>query len=180
MPPKRKALQELHGSNKKRITAFFKASSTGADDPEAVENVAATAATTTATTTVTTALVGAAAAASVEVSVTVATSLPAAPSVSTSPPAPPPLPAAEQLLVTRATPAALAAFCALVRDGASTKSNNQSLPPVVRELTDGELLFPQALPHGHCHALYTRSRSGTGVKVALKLTEGGSNSDSPR
>jgi hypothetical protein len=60
-------------------------------------------------------------------------------------------------------------------------STNQSLPPVVRRLTEDDLLFPQKIEHGHCHALYTRTRvKGGEVQTNLKLTEGGSNSDSPR
>ena len=101
---------------------------------------------------------------------------------SISPLAAPPLPAGEQLLVMQATPAALAAFCSMLQNGGENiESRNQSLPPFTRALTDENLLFPQALPRGHCHALYTRTRQrGGNVSVSLKLTEGGSNNDSPR
>jgi hypothetical protein len=81
----------------------------------------------------------------------------------------------------QATPAALAAFCSMLQNNDEvTKSRNQSLPPFVRGLTDDDLLFAQEPPRGHCQALYTRTRRGGEVLVSLKLTEGGSNNDSPR
>lgn len=76
----------------------------------------------------------------------------------------------------QATPAAQAAtFCDMLQcNNEGTQSRNQSLPPFLRSLTDEDLLFPQDTPHGHCHALFTRTRRGNEVSVNFKLAEGGS------
>lgn len=160
MPPKRKALTEIDPN--RRITAFFPVRD---KTPDAREDVGT---------------------APVE-------TLP--PAQSTPPPVPSPvaliapvtqtpLPLEEQLLVMQATPAALNTFCNMLQrtdtDTGPESSRNQSLPPVIRSLTNEELLFPQDTPHGHCHALFTRTRRGSDVTVSLKLTEGGTNNDSPR
>jgi hypothetical protein len=61
------------------------------------------------------------------------------------------------------------------------RPTNQNLCPIVRPLSDKDLLFQhQELPGGHCWALYTRTRVNGWVRVALKLREGGFNNDAPR
>jgi hypothetical protein len=58
---------------------------------------------------------------------------------------------------------------------------NASLPPQVRQLTDGDLLFPgQSLPFGHCAVLVRREKRGGVVVEKPALREGGENNDSPR
>lgn len=60
------------------------------------------------------------------------------------------------------------------------KSSNQSLSPRIRALTDAHLAYPQVLKHGHCMALFTRTKVKEQVREEIKLKEGGSNNDSPR
>jgi hypothetical protein len=71
-------------------------------------------------------------------------------------------------------------FAAQLMAGIGPGNGNQSLPPIVRPLTDDNLLFPQQLPHGHCWALWTRTMAGGVQEERLKLREGGLNNDAPR
>lgn len=101
---------------------------------------------------------------------------PSAPTISTTPPIPH-LP----LLVMQTSPEACSKFISILTGTQTLPTKNQSLAPIIRSLTDADLLFPQQLDQGHCKALYTRTRvAGGGVREELKLQEGGSNSDSPR
>lgn len=75
---------------------------------------------------------------------------------------------------------ACAALAGHLRSGTGPATGNQSLPSIIRPLTDSDLAFPQRTPFGHCHALYTRKGQGGAVVETLKLLEGGANNDSPR
>jgi len=94
-------------------------------------------------------------------------------------------PAATTLLCSSATTAALKSFYETHVEGKKPvkASSNQNLIPIIKPLSDNALLFAQddiIGAHGHCWALWTRKKSGGIVTEALKLTEGGSNNDSPR
>ncbi|KAI9775018.1 MAG: hypothetical protein M1835_005967 [Candelina submexicana] len=95
---------------------------------------------------------------------------------------PPPLPPKQQQLLIMAASQAIGRFVVMLEGNSSgPSSNNQSLPPVSRPLSDSDLAFSQDLPHGHCKALYTRTRQAGGRAVErVKLKEGGENNDSPR
>jgi homing endonuclease-like protein len=64
----------------------------------------------------------------------------------------------------------------------SSQQKNQYLTPILRSLSDSQLLFPQEVgTKGHCRALYQKTRNADGTIVEIpKLLEGGSNSDHPR
>jgi hypothetical protein len=98
------------------------------------------------------------------------------------PPAPSVLPPDNQLLVMTASRAAVATYWASIQPGAPVGNvSNASLPPVVRQLGDGDLAFPgQQLPFGHCSILMRRTRRRGAVSESPALRDGGDNNDSPR
>lgn len=57
------------------------------------------------------------------------------------------------------------------------KSGNDSLPPLLRSLTDTALLFPQATAHGHCWYAATRKQKKGGPVVESIVID---KKDSPR
>jgi hypothetical protein len=85
------------------------------------------------------------------------------------------------LLVTKATPAAILKFVSMINGNLpEPAARNQSLTPRIHSLTDADLAFPQPTPFGHCKVLITRTKRAGSVVEEVKLTEGGTNNDSPR
>jgi hypothetical protein len=99
-----------------------------------------------------------------------------------NPPAAKTLPLDNQLLVMTAPQQDVEAFWQAIQPGVPTGiSSNASLPPIVRQLNDGDLAYPgQPLPFGHCSVLMRRTRRQGVVAEMPALREGGDNNDSPR
>lgn len=86
-----------------------------------------------------------------------------------------------ELLVTKALPTAIVKFVSMINGNLPEPvARNQSLTPRIRSLTDADLAFPQPTPSGHCQVLITRTKRAGSVVEEVKLTEGGTNNDSPR
>ena len=76
--------------------------------------------------------------------------------------------------------AAIVKFVSMINgDLPEPTARNRSLTPRIRSLTSADLAFPQPTPLGHCKVLVTRTRRAGSVVEEVKLTECGSNSQSP-
>lgn len=86
-----------------------------------------------------------------------------------------------ELLITKATSTAITKFVLMINGNLPEPvARNQSLTPRIRSLTAADLAFPQPVPFGHCKVLVTRTKRAGSVIEEVKLTEGGTNNDSPR
>ena len=86
------------------------------------------------------------------------------------------------LIIMSVSAADVATFIRSLETGTSnSRPKNQNLPLMRRSCTDEDLKFTQELPRsGHCQYLVGRKLVKGAVVESLKLSEGGSNNDSPR